>query len=115
MDKKEKRKIIYALSLVTQLGITMIVPIFLCLFVGIKVSKYFDKSYFVMIFLVLGMSVSFRNAYQITKKMYIKDKEKEQNKRKIFDDLKKERESKIEKEKRLIREVEGNSKRKKRV
>jgi len=28
MDKKEKRKIIYALSLVTQLGITMIVPIF---------------------------------------------------------------------------------------
>jgi len=115
MDKKEKRKIIYALSLVTQLGITMIVPIFLCLFVGIKVSKYFDKSYFVMIFLVLGMVVSFRNAYQITKKMYIKDKEKEQNKRKIFDDLKKERESKIEKEKRLIREVEGNSKRKKRV
>jgi len=83
--------------------------------VGIKVSKYFDKSYFVMIFLVLGMVVSFRNAYQITKKMYIKDKEKEQNKRKIFDDLKKERESKIEKEKRLIREVEGNSKRKKRV
>ena len=115
MDKKEKRKIIYALSLVTQLGITMIVPIFLCLFVDIKVSKYFDKSYFVMIFLVLGMAVSFRNAYQITKKMYIKDKEKEQNKRKIFDDLKKERESKIEKEKRLIREAEGNSKRKKRV
>jgi len=103
MDKKEKRKVIYAISLITQIGITMIVPMFLCLFIGVKVSSHFKKDYIVLIFLVLGMVVSFRNAYHITKKMYFRDKLKEDKKRKYFDDLKKERQINIEKKNKSLK------------
>lgn len=102
MEMKEKRKILYGISLITQIGITMIVPMFLCLFIGIKASEYWGKEYLVMISLFLGMIVSFRNAYHLTKKMFLKDKIKEDEKRKYFDDIKKERE--INKKKKILDE-----------
>ena len=34
LDRKEKKDIVYGLMLVTQVGISMMVPIILCLFIG---------------------------------------------------------------------------------
>ena len=61
--KKENRQIMKAISLVLQLALTMMVPIFLCLFAGIWLDRRFGTGYIVIIMLVLGILAGFRNAY----------------------------------------------------
>ena len=73
----------------------MIVPMFICLYLGIKLSKLMKIDFIVVIFLLLGMVVAFRNVYHLTKKMYMKDKIEESKKQKYFDDMRKERERKL--------------------
>jgi len=70
-------KVIKALMLVTQLGISMMVPIFLCVLVGGFIDKKAQTGYFLPIFLVLGIAAAFRNVYYLLKPFYAKDKERE--------------------------------------
>ena len=63
---KYKREVFRTLSLVTQLGIHIMVPVFLCLFIGIWIDKKFGTST-VLIFLVLGILAGGRNAYILAK------------------------------------------------
>ena len=77
LDKKEKRTITYMISLITQVGISMIVPIFLCMFIGIKVNKYIDAPIIVLVSVLFGCVVSFRNVYVLVRSIYAKDMEKE--------------------------------------
>ena len=50
------------LTLITQLGISVIVPIFLCLFVGIWLDNRFS-TWFTIPLLILGFLAGGRNAY----------------------------------------------------
>lgn len=59
---KYKKEVYRSLALVSQLGISVMVPVFLCLFAGHMIDKYFDVST-ILIFLVLGMLAGGRNAY----------------------------------------------------
>lgn len=54
------------LTLITQLGISVIVPIFLCLFVGIWLDSRFS-TWFTIPFLILGFLAGGRNAYIMAK------------------------------------------------
>ncbi len=57
-----KRSVFRTLSLITQLGISILVPIFLCVFIG----KFLDNRYNLPLFvplLILGILAGFRNAY----------------------------------------------------
>ncbi len=54
------------LTLITQLGISVIVPIFLCLFVGIWLDNRFS-TWFTIPLLVLGFLAGGRNAYIMAK------------------------------------------------
>lgn len=70
-------KVIKALMLVTQLGISMMVPIFLCVLVGNFIDKKAGTGWVLPIFLFLGIAAAFRNVYYLLKPFYAKDKARE--------------------------------------
>lgn len=77
LNGKEKRTIAYMISLISQIGISMIVPIFLCLFIGIKINNYIDKSIVIVVSLIVGCGVAYRNAYMLLKQTYASDMKRE--------------------------------------
>ena len=83
---KDKR-VLKAITMVTQVSISMIVPIFLCIFVGYQLDKRFQTSYWFLIFMVLGFLTSFRNVYYLTKSFYEKDKAREDAQMNYFANL----------------------------
>ena len=85
----KKNKIVRSFMMVSQIGISMLVPIFLCLFFGIKLNDWFSSVYFVPIFLFLGIGAAFRNVYYLTKSFYAKDKKREDEELAYIENLKK--------------------------
>ncbi|OOO00232.1 MAG: ATP synthase subunit [Epulopiscium sp. Nele67-Bin004] len=66
MKKKKKNSWVSALGLVSQLGISMIVPIFLCFFVGKFLDSVTGMSpLWLIIFLLLGVGAAFRNMFHV--------------------------------------------------
>ena len=59
---KHKKSVIATLSLISQLGVSMIVPVFLCIFVGIKLEEKIDFP-FTILFIILGILAGIRNVY----------------------------------------------------
>lgn len=76
---KYKKSVFRSLALVTQLGLSVVTPIFLCLFAGNYIdSRYGTKT--MVPFLILGTLAGGRCAYVLVKKMIAaeaKDDEKE--------------------------------------
>lgn len=70
-------KVIKALMLVTQLGISMMVPIFLCVLAGGFIDRKAGTGWGLPVFLLLGVAAAFRNVYYLLKPFYAKDKERE--------------------------------------
>lgn len=83
-----EKKVMKAVVMISQIGITMLVPIFLCLYIGIKMDEWLDTSFITIIGIILGIMAAFRNVYLITKQFYAKDKAKEDEKLKYFESLK---------------------------
>lgn len=70
------REIAKALSLLTQVGISMFVPIFVCFLIGSFLDKVLNTSViFMIIFLILGIGAGFRSVYMLTRDFY-KDADK---------------------------------------
>jgi len=69
MNRKE-RNTLKALSMITQFGINMLVPIFLCVFIGIKADQLLGTSFIVIIMFFLGAAAGFRNIYIMSKDIY---------------------------------------------
>lgn len=64
-----------ALALFTQIAISMLVPIFICFFVGNAIDKVFNiKGIFLIMFTVLGILAGFRSVYVLVK-VFFKDKD----------------------------------------
>lgn len=59
---KGKHTVVKMLSLITQLGITMLTSIFLCMFIGLMIDQKFSTHFFIP-FLLLGIGGGFRGAY----------------------------------------------------
>lgn len=85
----KKSKIARSFLMISQIGVTVLVPVFLCLFFGIKLNEWFDTVYFVPVFLFLGMGAAARNVYQLTKALYAGDKKKEDEELAYIENLKK--------------------------
>ncbi len=83
-------KIIRALMLITQLGISMMVPIFLCVFVGNFIDKKAGTGFFMPVLLILGIAAAFRNVYYLLRPFYAKDKEREDRELAYIERLKEE-------------------------
>lgn len=86
MGKKDK-SITKALALITQIGISMLVPILLCLVLGHFIDKWLHVGFVTPILIVLGICAAFRNIYCLTRSFYAEDLKREQEELKYFDDL----------------------------
>lgn len=79
-----RKEVFRSLSMVTQLGVSVIVPVFMCIFIGVMIDKHFDTST-LLIFLILGIGAGMRNAYIMATKVMkenVMDKEAADKKKK---------------------------------
>lgn len=68
------------LSLISQLGISMITPILLCTFIGSYIDKMADKSpLFTIILMLLGVGGAFRNLFHIVNKQVRKNQKEDKH------------------------------------
>lgn len=73
MKKNKYDKDVYrSMTLITQFGINMIVPIFLCTFIGIFIDKKLGTNFIVIILFFLGAAAGARNVYIFSKNLYDK-------------------------------------------
>ena len=67
---KYNKQVYRSFALVLQFGINMLVPIFLCLFIGIGLDRLFHTSFLVIIFFFMGAAAGFRNIFIFAKQIY---------------------------------------------
>lgn len=63
-----KKSVYKTLAMISQVGISMIVPVLLCTYAGIWLEKRFDFP-FTVIFILLGVLAGARNVIVIVKRM----------------------------------------------
>ncbi|MGN0347301.1 MAG: AtpZ/AtpI family protein [Lachnospiraceae bacterium] len=72
-NRKEERKdasgkTVQMLTLITQFGINMLVPIFLCFFLGMFLDRKLGTNFLMIVFFFVGAFAGFRNIYLFSKK-----------------------------------------------
>ncbi len=67
---KYSRNVYRALAMISQFGINMLVPIFMCSFIGILLDKKLGTSYWVIILFLVGAMAGFRNVFIFAKRIY---------------------------------------------
>ena len=71
------RKTVYqALATVSQFGINMLVPIFLCSFLGIFLDRKLGTSYCMVFLFFVGALAGFRNVFLLAKRIYSNSEER---------------------------------------
>ena len=75
---KYKRTVYQALTMISQFSINILVPVFLCSFIGIFLDRKLGTSYFMVVFFFVGALAGFRNIFLMAKGIY-KDGGKKQN------------------------------------
>lgn len=85
--KKENRSVLRALTMISQIGMSFITPIGLCVMIGYYLDNYFHKNYWFIFFFFLGVLTAFRNVYFLTKVFYEKDLKKENEELKYWKHL----------------------------
>ena len=74
--RKYDKSVYQSLALITQFGINMLVPVFLCSFVGIWLDEKFVTSFWMILLFFVGALAGFRNIYIMAKRIYdSKDKD----------------------------------------
>lgn len=68
---KYKRTVYQSLAFISQFGITMVVPIFLCAFLGWYLDQKFQTSYLFIVLFFVGALAGFRNIYILSKKTFM--------------------------------------------
>ncbi len=87
MGKKEK-KIIRSFTMITQISISMMVPIFICAWLGVWLNRLLQAEMPFLILLILGIGAAFRNVYILTKSFYMADMKKEHERLEYIQSLK---------------------------
>lgn len=76
---KYKKGVYQSLVLITQFGINMLVPIFLCSMAGVYIGKRFSMEWIVIPLFFIGALAGFRNVYIMAKKIYQQKEERKHN------------------------------------
>lgn len=69
---KYDKSVFRALALITQFSINMLVPIFLCAFLGMYIDRKAGTSYWVIILFFAGALAGFRNVFVFARQVYSK-------------------------------------------
>lgn len=77
---KYKRNVYNTFALISQLGISIIVPIFICIFAGVFLEKRYSISITVPL-IILGVFAGVRNAYYLLKQAIEEQKDSEDEER----------------------------------
>ena len=72
----KNRKVIKSIVMVTQISISMMVPIFLCAALGVWLDRLFNTQVCFLVLVFIGIGASFRNLYILTKSFYSDDNKK---------------------------------------
>lgn len=75
---KYKRNVYQAMTLITQFSFNMLVPIFLCSFIGWYLDQKLGTSFLFVLLFFVGALAGFRNVYIFAKKVYESKEEKDQ-------------------------------------
>ena len=76
---KYKKSVYTNFALISQLGISVIVPIGLCIFIGVLIDKKFNSN-FIIPLIFLGIAAGARNAYRIAMAS-VKEEKKDDNRK----------------------------------
>lgn len=79
-----RKEVFRSFSMISQIGMSVMVPIFLCVFIGVMIDKYFGTST-LLVFLILGIGAGMRNAYILAMKVMnenVREKEEADRKKK---------------------------------
>ncbi|MBQ0042107.1 MAG: AtpZ/AtpI family protein [Lachnospiraceae bacterium] len=76
--KKKNRQVFEALAMVLQFGLHMLVPIFMCTFLGIWIDKSAGTNYWVIILFFVGALAGFTNVFRFAMKISGNDKKDEE-------------------------------------
>ncbi len=74
---KYKKNVWQALTMVTQFGINMIVPILMCTMFGVYIGKKYDMLFIVAPLFVIGALAGFRNIYVMAKKIFEQESDRD--------------------------------------
>lgn len=67
---KYNRNVYQALMMITQFGINMLVPIFICTFLGMFLDRKFETSVFTVVLFFVGALAGFTNVFRFAKRIY---------------------------------------------
>ena len=80
---KYHKSVYQSLAMITQFGITMLVPIFLCSFLGWYLDQWLQTSWLFVALFFIGALSGFRNIFILSKKIFeTKDDSMEMKRRK---------------------------------
>ncbi len=74
-NKKYKRSVYQSLAVITQFGINMLVPIFMCSFAGLFLDRKLGTAFWFVLLFFAGALAGFRNIYILARKIYEGDRE----------------------------------------
>ena len=69
---KFNRSVYQSLTMISQFGINMLVPVIVCSFLGIFLDKKLGTSYLVIILFFIGAAAGARNCYVFAKRIFDK-------------------------------------------
>lgn len=67
---KYNRNVYQALMMISQFGINMLVPIFICSFAGMFLDWKFETSFWTVVLFFVGAMAGFTNVFRFAKKIY---------------------------------------------
>lgn len=70
---KKDRSVFQAFSMIGQFGINMLVPIFICSFIGYLTDKKLGTGYIVIIMFFIGAIAGGYNVFRMARSIYSKD------------------------------------------
>lgn len=80
--KKKKVNVMQSFAMVSQFGINMIVPIALCVALGVWIGDKYDMDWIVIPLFFMGALAGFTNIYRMAKDIIKKDSKKENDAKK---------------------------------
>lgn len=83
--KKERKEIVHALSMVFQIGLSMMVCMGMSLAIGFYLDKLFGTKFWIIIMMVIGVMASFRSLLVLTGVYHPGQKKGEENEKENTD------------------------------
>ncbi|MDE7272274.1 MAG: AtpZ/AtpI family protein [Lachnospiraceae bacterium] len=76
-NRKYKKSVYQSLAVITQFGINMLVPIFLCSFAGLFLDRKLGTAFMFVLLFFVGALAGFRNIFILARKIYEGDNKDE--------------------------------------